>query len=366
MTDKLNRRKLLGGASGTVLGGAMLATGFTAAAPAYAKGKRRLKQVTTWPKNFPGLGTAPENIARRVKIMTDGELEIKVYAAGELVGAFEAFDAVSTGTADMYNGAEYYWQGKDPVFAFFTTWPFGMTAVEFAAWIEFGGGQELWDELSAKFNVKAFLSADTGTESGGWFNKPIETLDDYKGLKMRIPGLGGEVLRRHGAIPVALPGGEIYAALQSGALDAVEWVGPWNDLAFGFQQIAKYFYSPGFQEPNAALSTGINLDVWNSLSNQHQEILKTAFQAETHRTNAQYFYNNARALQTMKTKYGITPRNLPDDVMAALRTTAQEVMQETAQTSDLAARVYKSASDALALYKEWSPLAEQGYLKHRK
>lgn len=362
MTDKISRRKLIAG----VTGGAVVATGFTASAPAYAKGQRRLKQVTTWPKNFPGIGTAPENIARRVKVMTDGELEIKIYAAGELVGALEAFDAVSIGTADMYNGAEYYWQGKDPAFAFFTTWPFGMTAVEFAGWIEFGGGQQLWDELTAKFNVKSFISADTGSQSGGWFNKPINSLEDFKGLKMRMPGLGGEVIRRHGAIPIVLPGGEIYPAMQSGAIDAIEWVGPWNDLSFGFHQIGKYFYSPGFQEPNAALATGINLDVWNSLSKQHQEVLKTAFQAEAHRTNAQYFYNNARALQTMKNKHGITPRSFPDDVMVALRDTAQQVIEEVVQENEFAARVYKSASDALDMYREWSPLAEEGYLKHRK
>ncbi len=179
MSQKINRRHLLAGAAGAAATGAV----FQPAAPAYAKGRVRLKQVTTWPKNFPGLGTAPENIARRVEAMSDGELKIKIYAAGELVGALEAFDAVATGVADMYNGAEYYWQGKDPVFAFFTTWPFGMTAVEFAAWIHFGGGQELWDELTAKFNVKSFLSADSGTQSGGWFNKPINSVEDFKGLK---------------------------------------------------------------------------------------------------------------------------------------------------------------------------------------
>ena len=315
MSKKINRRKILTGAAGLAAG----ATAFQPSAPAYAKGRIRLKQVTTWPKNFPGLGTAPENIAKRVEEMSDGELKIKIFAAGELVGALEAFDAVSTGTADMYNGAEYYWQGKDPVFAFFTTWPFGMTAVEFAAWIEFGGGQQLWDELTARFNVKSFLSADSGTQSGGWFNKPINTVEDFKGLKMRMPGLGGEVLRRLGALPVVLPGSELYAAMQSGAIDASEWVGPWNDMAIGFHQVGKYFYSPGFHEPNAALATGINLDVWNSLSQKHQAILKTACQAEAHRTNAQYFYNNARDLQDLKTKHGITPQNFPDEVMAALR-----------------------------------------------
>ena len=361
MSQKINRRHLLAGAAGAAATGAV----FQPAAPAYAKGRVRLKQVTTWPKNFPGLGTAPENIARRVEAMSDGELKIKIYAAGELVGALEAFDAVATGVADMYNGAEYYWQGKDPVFAFFTTWPFGMTAVEFAAWIHFGGGQELWDELTAKFNVKSFLSADSGTQSGGWFNKPINSVEDFKGLKMRMPGLGGEVIRRLGALPVVLPGSELYAAMQSGAIDASEWVGPWNDLAIGFHQVGKYFYSPGFHEPNAALATGINLDVWNSLSKTHQEIIKNACQAEAHRTNAQYFYNNARALRDLKAKHGIEARNFPDKVMIALREKSQEVMLEISQKSPLAKRVYDSAMAAMSLYRDWSPYAEEGYLKHR-
>ncbi len=361
MSKKITRRNILTGAAG--LGATSVA--FSPYAPAYAKGRRRLRQVTTWPKNFPGLGTAPENIAKRVKLISDGELEIKVYAAGELVGALEAFDAVSTGTADMYHGAEYYWQGKDPVFGFFTTWPFGMTAIEFSAWIEFGGGQQLWDELTAPFNIKSFISGDTGTQSGGWYNKPIDTIEDFKGLKIRMPGLGGEVIRRRGALPVLLPGGELYAALQSGALDAAEWVGPWNDMALGFYQISKYFYSPGFHESNGALATGINLEVWNSLSKKHQEILKTAFQAETHSTNAKFFHNNARALHNLKTQHNITPRNFSDDIMLALQETAQEVMQEVSQKSDLAKRVYDSAMKAMGFYKKWSPFAEEGFLKHR-
>ncbi len=360
MTKKINRRKIMataaGGAAATTLG---------LSAPAYAKGKRTLRQVTSWPKNFPGLGVSVEKIAKRVELMTDGELKIKIYAAGELVGALEAFDAVSTGTADMYNSAEYYWQGKDPVFAFFTTWPFGMTPVEWAGWIEFGGGQQLWHELSAKFNVISFVSADTGTQSGGWFNRPIDTLDDFKGLKMRIPGLGAEVIRRRGGIPVVLPGGEIYAAMQSGAIDASEWVGPWNDMAFGFHQIGKYFYTPGFQEPNAAVATGINLDVWNSLPAAHQEIIKNACQAEARSTNAQFYYNNARALQTLKTKYGVVARSFSDEVMAGLRETAAEIMREISQKSELAGRVHASAMAAMDNYREWAQLSEVGYLKHR-
>jgi len=356
---KINRRKAIAATAGAGL------AAFVPAKPAYAQGKRRLRQVTTWPKNFPGLGTAPEHIAKRVRLMSDDTLDIKIFAAGELVSAWEAFDAVSTGTADMYHGAEYYWQGKEPAFAFYTTCPFGFTATEYAAWLEFGGGQALWDELTAKFNVKSIYTGETGIQSGGWFNKEINTLDDFKGLRMRMPGLGGEVLRRRGALPVVLPGGELYPSMQSGAIDATEWVGPWNDMAFGFHQVAKYFYSPGFQEPNAALATGINLNVWQELSPRHQEILTTACQAETYYTIAQFLYNNARSLQILKDKHGIQPRHFSPEIMAGLRETSLEVLEETAQKSDLAKRIYESIKEATFLFQEWAPLAEQGFLKHR-
>jgi len=214
--------------------------------PAVLRKKRTLKLLTSWPKNFPGLGTAPEHIAKNIAEATDGALNIKVYAAGELVGAFDVFDAVSTGAADMYHSAEYYWQGKSQAFNFFTTVPFGLTADEQMAWIYYGGGQELWDELSARFNLKPWMAGNSGVQMGGWFRKEINKLEDFKGLKMRMPGLGGEVIRRLGAAAVALSGGDIFTSLQSGNIDATEWVGPWNDLAMGFYQVTKYYYWPGF------------------------------------------------------------------------------------------------------------------------
>ena len=195
--------------------------------------------VTTWPKNFPGLGTTAESLDRRIIAMRGGTLRVKVFAAKELVPPFKSFDTVSGDTADMYHAAEYYWQGKSKAFNFFAAVPFGLTAAEHTAWINHGGGQELWDELAAGFNLKPFMAGNTGVQMGGWFNKEINSLDDYKGLKIRIPGLGGEVLRKIGAAAINLPGGEIYTSLQSGAIDATEWVGPWNDLAFGFYKVTK-------------------------------------------------------------------------------------------------------------------------------
>jgi TRAP-type mannitol/chloroaromatic compound transport system substrate-binding protein len=242
----------------------------------------------------------------------------------------------------------------------------GMTATEFSAWINFGGGQTFWDELTAKFNIKSFLSGETGTQSGGWFNREINTLDDLKGLKIRMPGLGGEVVRRLGALPVVLPGGELYQSLQSGAIDATEWIGPWNDQAFGFHQVAKYFYAPGFHEPNAALSVGINLDVWNSLKPNHQEILRVACQAEATRTQTQYFYNNARALQSPVRDHNVEVRGFSPEIIAAVKKTSREVLEELASKNDLARRIHQSILEHMPMFENWSQYAEEGYMKLRR
>ncbi len=359
MTSKIGRRCLLGG----------LVTGTAAAsvtAPAYAQGKRRLKMVTTWPKNFPGLGTAPENIAKRVRLMTDEQIDIKIFAAGELVGAFEAFDAVSTGTADMYNGAEYYWQGKSTAFNFFTAVPFGMTAQELNAWLNFGGGQKLWDELSAKFNIRAFQSANTGVQMGGWFNKEIKSLDNFMGLKIRMPGLGGEVMRRLGAAAVALPGGEIFPSMKSGAIDASEWVGPWNDLAFGFHQVAKYYYCPGFHEPGAGLSTGINLDIWESLTKAQQETIRTACQAENENTFSEYNYKNAIALEILVKKHKVKIRRFSPEIMRALKKTSDIVLDKAAAKDAFTKKVYQSFRASMANSMAWGAQSEEPYMRARR
>lgn len=361
MASKIGRRHLLGGlVAGTA------ASGIVGQAPAYAKDKRRLKMVTTWPKNFPGLGTAAENVARRVRDMSDGELDIKVFADGELVGAFEAFDAVSTGTADMYNGAEYYWQGKSTAFNFFTAVPFGMTGQELSAWINFGGGRALWSELSAKFNIIAFQSANTGVQMGGWFNKEIQSLEDFKGLKIRMPGLGGEVMRRLGAAAISLPGGEIFPSMKSGAIDASEWVGPWNDLAFGFYQVAKYYYCPGFHEPGAGLATGVNLDVWNSLSKAQQAIIENACQAENESTFSEYNYKNATALATLVNRHKVQVRRFSPEIMTALKETSDAVLAEEAAKDAFTKKVYDSFRKSLNNSMAWGAQSEEPYTMARR
>ncbi len=336
----------------------------TLAAPALSQGKMELKMVTTWPKNFPGLGTGAQRVADRITAMTDGRITVKLFAAGELVPPFESFDAVSTGTADMYHAAEYYWQGKHKAFNFFTAVPMGLTAVELDAWIHHLGGQELWDELSAGFNIKPLLAGNTGVQMGGWFNKEINSLEDLKGLKMRIPGLGGEVLRQLGATAIALPGGEIFPSLQSGAIDATEWVGPWNDLAFGFYKVTKFYYYPGFHEPGSGLCTGVNKGVWDKLSDPDKEIFMAAAAAENNVMYSEFMANNGTALDTLINTHGVTLKKFPDEVFDAIGKTAEEVVAAAAD-DDIGKRVYDSYAKARKDVGGWGKIAEQSYTTNR-
>lgn len=359
--SKIKRRDLLAGAAS----GAAVVAASSMPNPAYAKGRRRLKCVTTWPKNYPGLGMMPERISQRVKAMSDGQIDIRVYGAGELVGAFEAFDAVSTGAADMYHGAEYYWQGKSKAFNFFTAVPFGLTATEMNAWLYHGGGNELWDELSKKFNIKAFPAGNTGVQMGGWYNKQINTLEDWKGLKIRMPGLGGEVVRRLGAAATALPGGEIFPALQSGAIDASEWVGPWNDLAFGFYKVVKHYYWPGFHEPGSTLALGINRELWDDMTPSEQMIIQTACAAIDEISLAEYNMQNGRALKTLINDHGVKLERWSDEILAQIGTASGEVLREAAASDEMTKRVYDSFMSARTEVGEWSKISDRAFWEAR-
>ena len=234
----------------------------------------RWRMVTTWPKNLPGLGIAPELIAERVEKMSAGRLKITVFGANEIVPALGVFDAVSLGNVEMGHGAAYYWKGKVPIAQLFTTVPFGLTAQEMNAWLYQGGGLELWEELYARYDLVPTPGGNTGVQMAGWFNKELNSMDDLRGIKMRIPGLGGEVFQRAGGTAITLPGGEIYTSLQTGVIDATEWVGPYNDLAFGLHQVAKYYYYPGWQEPGPTLEMIINKQAFESLPKDLQEIVR--------------------------------------------------------------------------------------------
>jgi len=293
-------------------------------------------------------------------------MEVKVYAAGELVGAMESFDATASGAADMYHGAEYYWQGKSKGFSFFTSVPMGMTAAEIMGWIDHGGGQKLWDDLSADFNIKPFQAGNTGHQTGGWFKKKINSLEDFKGLKMRMPGLGGEVIRRLGGAAVQLSGGEIYQALQSGSIDATEWVGPWNDYAFGFYREAPYYYAPGFHEPGASLAVGINLDVWNTLSTSEQSIIKYACKSANDASLGEYTHENAKALSILKKDHNISPRYFSDEIMKEIGKISKDVVYELGNADKRTATIYQSYIKARNSYSKWTEMSDGLYINARK
>ena len=257
------------------------------------------KMVTTWPKNLPAIGVAPERFAELVETMSNGRLTIKVYGANELVGAREVFDAVSNGAAQMGHGAAYYWEGKAPAAVLFTTVPFGMTAQEMNAWISYGGGLELWRELYEPFNVIPMACGNSGVQMGGWFNVEINTLADLRGLVMRIPGLAGEVMQRAGAAPTTMPASELYTALQSGTIDATEWVGPYNDLALGFHDIAKYYYYPGWHEPGATIELIVNEEAFVQLPEDLQTIVEVASRAINQDMLDEFMARNNAALKTL-------------------------------------------------------------------
>lgn len=362
----MKRRELLrnsGAMAGAAVVGAIAASGLPK--PAISQGLVELKMVTTWPKNFPGLGTGAERLAQRITKGSNDQISVKVFAAGELVPPFESHDAVADGSADLYHGAEYFWRGKSKAFNFFAAVPFGLTATEMDAWIHHGGGQVIWDELAAEFNIKPFLAGNTGAQMGGWFNKEINDLRDYAGLKIHMPGLGGEVLRRFGAAAVNLPDDEIFKALELDSIDATEWFGPWHDLASGFYKVAKYYYYPGFHKPGTTISSGINKNVWDGLTAEHKMLIESAMAAESNFMLAEFNARNIASLNTLTTHHGIDIRRFSDKVLNAIGRAAGEVVAEAASTDAFTKKAYDSfiafRHNAIA----WSKLSDQAYSNAR-
>nr|WP_298116640.1 TRAP transporter substrate-binding protein [uncultured Pseudomonas sp.] len=316
------------------------------------------KMVTAWPKNYPGLGTAANRLAERVATMSNGRLTIKVYAGGELVPPLEVFDAVSRGTAELGHGAAYYWKGKVPAAQFFTAVPFGLSTSEMNAWLSKGGGQALWDEAYAPYGVKPMVVGNTGMQMGGWYNKEINSLDDLKGLKIRMPGLGGEVLSRLGATTVNLPGGEVFTALQSNAIDATDWVSPYNDLAFGLHKAAKFYYYPGWQEPQAVLELLINQKALDSLPADLQAILTEAARAASQDMMDDYVYHNALALDELK-QQGTQLKRFPDEVLDAMQRESALVLGDLAAQSELNGRIWASMQAFQAQVSQMHQISEK-------
>lgn len=341
--------------------------GGTITAPAIVSAKKaqHWKMVTTWPKNFPVLGTGANQLAKLITEMSDGRIIVKVYGGGELVPAFEVFDAVSRGTAEIGHGAAYYWKGKIEEAQFFSTVPFGMNAQEMTAWLYHGGGMELWEETYRPFGVIPAAAGNTTVQMAGWFNREINSVDDLKGLKMRIPGLGGEVLQRAGGTPVNLPGGELFTSLKTGAIDAAEWVGPYNDLAFGFHKAAKYYYYPGWHEPGTTLEALLNKKAFESLSTDLQSIVKNACKVVNQDMSTEFTAKNNAALDTLVNKHKVELRRLPDDVLSKLKTLSNEVVVELAGKNKAAKKIYKSYNKFRKQVAAWHEISEKIYFNVR-
>ena len=346
----------------SALGGSAAAA-TTLAAPAIAQGNRTLTMVTTWGRGLAGVHDSAQRVADMITEMSDGQLTVDLKAAGELVGAFEVFDAVTSGQADMYHGADYYFTGQHPGYAFFTAIPFGMTAQELVNWYYHDGGHELHDQLGQIFNLKSFLGGNTGAQAGGWFRQEITGPEDFNGLKFRMPGLGGKALGYLGASVQNLPGSEVYQALSSGAIDGTEWIGPWADEKAGFQEITKIYYTAGFHEPGAGLSVATNREVFESLTSAQQRIIEIAA-GECHQWNlAQFLSENSAALQRL-TAGGVTIKEFPDSVWDAFGDASKQVYDEN-MGDDLFKEIFDSVQASMKSSSAWLTRSEGAYRTQR-
>jgi TRAP-type mannitol/chloroaromatic compound transport system substrate-binding protein len=359
----MDRRSFL--KNSTLAAGATAVAASSLSAPAIAQGTKDLVIVSTWPRDFPGLGISAQRLAARIGELTEGRFNVQYFAAGERVGAFDSFDAVASGNAQAYIGADYYWKGKHPGWAYFTAVPFGLTYTEIDAWIKYAGGQELWDKIGGEFGIKCWACGNTGVQMGGWFNKEIESADDLKGLKMRIPGLGGDVMAKLGASPVSLPGGQIYENLVSGAVDATEWVGPYNDYFMKFYEAAKYYYYPGMHEPGSQLSFGMNKAFWDGLSATDKAIIHAACNEENARQMAETNANNGSYLTRLINDHGVQLKRFNDDVYDSFGEASKEVFEETRDHSPLAAEIHDSFAKARSDIGRWTGLSDQAYVSQR-
>jgi len=355
----MDRRKFLK----TAGVGAVASAAFTT--NLYAKTRKTLKVCLSWPKTLPIMGEGIFFFANRVKELSDGALKIKVYGANELVPALGVFDACSKGLIDGFHSGPYYWKGKNPAFSLFTAYPFGMIADEMQGWLDFAGGMEIWRELYAKYNLIPFKGGNTGNQMGGWFRKPIKSLNDLKGLKMRIPGLGGEVMAALGVKPVNIPGGELYTALERGVIDATEWVGPALDIKMGFYKVAKYYYS-GWHEPGTNLELTFNKKKFERLPKEFQAIIETAANEMNARMLAQFQYENGLALQKiMSGEYGVKLCEFPADVNEAAKKAIKKILEENANKSKDFAKVYENIQKYFPATRKWTDVGAKWFLDTR-
>jgi TRAP-type mannitol/chloroaromatic compound transport system substrate-binding protein len=335
-------------------------------APAIGQGLRQLRMVTDWSENSPGLQTSALRLAQTIGAASGGRIRIEVFPVGTLVKAFESFDAVGAGFADMYHSFEGYFEQKSAALHFFSAVPFGFTADELFAWVQYGGGQELWDALSNQFNIKPLLCCTSGTQMGGWFNDEITSVEGFKGLRYRMAGPGAEVLRRLGAIAVTLPGSEIMQALRSGAVAASEWIGPWLDMTLGLHKVAGYYYYPAFHEPGSGFSLGINRRVWESFDASDRELIESTAAGEYARSLAEFNANNALWLRKLRDEGAVRILKFDDALLRAFLAVSNDVVAEAGSGDDLSRKIYASYGQFRATIMDWSDVAERAALNARR
>jgi TRAP-type mannitol/chloroaromatic compound transport system substrate-binding protein len=356
----MRRRDILAGA-GSLAGAASVSF----PSPVIAQNLRQLKMVTDWPEGTPGLHTSAVRFAQTIGAATGGRIAIEVFPAGALVRPFETFEAVGAGVADMYHSSEGYFEKKSPALNFFGSIPFGFTADEQFAWVHHGGGQELWDAVSAQFNIKSLLCTSTGCQMGGWFTREVTSPEGYKGLRYRMGGLGAEVLRRLGAIAVTLPGGEIMPALKSGAIDASEWIGPWLDMAIGLHEAAGYYYYPAFHEPGSSFVVGINKGVWESFEANDRRVFEAVAACEYARSLAEFNANNALSLRKLRDQGSVKILKFDDSLLKTFSAVSKDVVADVGAADVLSKKIYASYLQFRTSIMDWSDISERAYLNSR-
>ncbi|MEB3282100.1 MAG: TRAP transporter substrate-binding protein [Lyngbya sp.] len=320
----------------------------------------RWKMATSWPTSLKTLYGSAQRVAQRVSEMTEGRFTIQVFAAGEIVPGLQVLDAVQQGTVECGHSASYYYIGKNPALAFGTAVPFGLNAQQQNAWLYQGGGLDLMNRLYSDFNTIAFPSGNSGVQMGGWFKREVNTVNDLQGLKMRIPGLGGEVLSRLGVNVQVLPGGEIFLALERGAIDAAEWVGPFDDEKLGLNKAAQFYYYPGWWEPGSSFDLQINLAAWNKLPKEYQEVVKAAAIQANMECLATYDSENPVALQRM-IQGGTQLKAFSPEIMTAAQQQAFELYDENAAKDATFKSVYEQWKNFRESIYKWSAVSELAY-----
>ena len=368
---KKSRRKVLFGSLAVISASAALKAckGGTPENPSKStsliKNKIKWKMATAFPKNFPGSDLNAQKIKNKIELASDGQLLIEHYGAGEIVPAFEIFDAIRNGTIDCGVSAPYYWISKHKAIPFFCTVPGGMTAIEKFAWVTYGGGQILWDKLYSQFGVKSILAGNTGVQMGGWFRSEIKSIDDFKGIKMRIPGIGAEIINKLGGTAVNMPAGEIMPALQQGVIDAAEWVGPWVDKISGFHKITKYYYGPGVHEPGTANEFIMDLSKWLNLPKYLKEIIVNVCNSVYLESLGEYMYQNSLSLNELESKYGVIINHFPNEVTKEMFKISREVVEGFSNLGEIHKEIFNSWEVILKQFNRYQNFGDYGYIKER-